>query len=249
MTTLNFHKASILTICVLLLTQGSCEAANPPSSEADTCSPRLTARCAELSPALHQSLHQAPDGGTVSLRSSGGSSLIALQMARSIIQRQLDAEVIDFCMSACLSILLPAFREIEAVDHPLILAHGGSLAAFSLIEQEIGQPVECFERYRALREAIFAQKETRSASMIQIERLDMRVINIRQTDGCADGDVVRAYDAWAPTSRELERDFGLEIDGPVAADDGNILQARLNAYLPPGTTVRSGDDIFVSAAP
>lgn len=238
---------SILLICTFFLTQGTCEAAQTSSDHAQLCSPRSTAGCAELTSAIHQDFRQVPDGGVVSLRSSGGSSLSALRMARTIIQKELGVKVVDFCMSACLSLLLPAFREIEAVDHPLILAHGSSINSFSLIEQELGYPVECFERFRNIRELVFEQRNIADASSIQIAQLGLSVTNIQLSETCATAEVVRTYDAWAPTSLELAQHFELEIEGPVAADDRHILQARINAYLPPETTVRSGGAVFVSA--
>jgi len=73
------------------------------------------------------------------------------------------------------------------------------------------------------------------------------VTNIRESETCATAEIIRKYDAWAPTSLELAQYFELDIEGPVAADDRHILQERINSFLPPGTTVRSGGAVFVSA--
>lgn len=86
------------------------------------CSPRTTPRCAELDLTFVERLRAHTTVGTpFVVRSTGGFSPTALMAASVAIDQEMEAVVVDFCISSCLELLLPGFERISARGAPLSL--------------------------------------------------------------------------------------------------------------------------------
>ncbi|MEQ8405043.1 MAG: hypothetical protein RKE49_08090 [Oceanicaulis sp.] len=228
--------------------QGSAVSADPDAWVTKTCTPRSEPGCAPVDHGLIADLRaHDPADGPFALRSSGGFTPNSLIAAGVILERGLDAVIVDFCLSACLEHLLPAFNRVAAHDQPLVLAHGNTDIFFRLLEAETGRTPACMTRYRRARDSVFANKPLPDTAQVQIETVGLSVTATGVDEFCVQGEVNRRHDAWAPTSAELARHFGLEIEGAVAADDPGVLQQRLDSLMPPGTTVISGGQVYTSA--
>jgi hypothetical protein len=171
------------------------------------------------------------DGSSFSLASYGGDELYALEAAEVIEQKGLSIEVVGICISACFDFLMPAAKQIEFINKPIVGSHGNTVLAYRLTvangllssTPDLGKT--CIRRANWL-------LDIWKRNGVDSEVLLGKIMSLRpyqvvvENSYCARFKL--AVDYWLPSSAEMKALFGERVKGKLCSDDPRCLESKFS---------------------
>jgi hypothetical protein len=171
------------------------------------------------------------DGSSFSLASYGGDEQYALEAAEIIEQKGLSIEVVGICISACFDFLMPAAKQIEFINKPIVGSHGNTVLAYRLTvatgllssTPDLGKT--CVRRANWLLDIWKRNGVDSEVFLEKIMRLRPYQVVV-ENSYCARFKL--AVDYWLPSSAEMKAFFGERVKGKLCSDDLRCLETKLS---------------------
>lgn len=184
-----------------------------------------------------------PDS-TLSVQSQGGEAKSSIALARLIIDRRIRIRLNNYCLSACAELVLPAARDVTAVNEPLIGLHGNAFTdeRAALAARMTPSSLACLIELRRGFESVYESKGIDGASLrdAEVSRLGftgMTLSSRKDAAGCPIFSVGHSQDYWFPTRRQIEKLMRTEVVGPICADSEECMRRKVREHWGvPGTS-------------
>ncbi len=183
----------------------------------------------------------------VIITSHGGDGDYALDIAEIILSKDLSVQVVDYCLSACADIIVPAGKRIVMTGKPLIGFHGNPFTD-NLVLKRLGEHegAACeIKRMARMKRILQARGLSEEAWVEQIKRIRFEKVVKNPSAGNKNScHFYRFYmkdKFWFPTSQQLSVLFGWKFEGEVCADDPECIRNKTRKYWKPGSSFIVGD--------
>lgn len=163
----------------------------------------------------------------ITISSGGGNASSGWRAGKAIFQRNADLILDGDCLSACAEFLLPSARSIKT-NSPILIGFHGNDFIFDKINSDLfpGQNFVNRQRLNWIREVYRSRVLNEDFYKETMSRLDIKYVGIGNQEP-RQLEIYSANSMWFPTSRQLHDLLGLEIEGPLCADDRSCWEPKI----------------------
>lgn len=184
--------------------------------------------------------------------SPGGDADALLKLALITDRHANSLFVSGECLSACAELLFLSGKPITAHPAAKIGFHGNALTAL-FVATSLGIDDECLKRRAAQFEGILRERginphEARDAVIKRLLIMGPKPGEAPVGQKCGQLNYSSKYRFWFPTTVQLRSIFGLNIDGPVCADDSQCISEFVTRKWGPRADVVVGDEPLLTTA-
>ncbi|MFG6447580.1 hypothetical protein ACG0Z6_04910 [Roseateles sp. BYS180W] len=159
------------------------------------------------------------DTKVLEINSQGGDALAGMQIARAVMTRNLSLRVVDFCASACASLILPASKEIYVKDGSIIAIHAGEVGLWRAainsnslpksVTDQLSMIEYLFEFEKSLNKHKFFKRQDEITGVKNAD-ITVKIEPDRRITISGKNIKYRRYEYWTPSHEELI-DLGINV--------------------------------------
>jgi len=186
-----------------------------------------------------------PGTARLVVSSEGGSSWASAHLSLILQEYGLTLVIEDYCLSSCAEYLLPSAPRVIVRSDAVIGFHGNPLLEEHLLAEAGSTKKFCGVESGNVLRYLYGRSGAKVDFWVYQNRV-LRPHSVKVVSGpdCETVEYDREVDMWLPSRTEIESLLGVDLSGPVCADNASCVREKALPLLGRGAPIVAAGVLF-----